>query len=138
MKQRACEIVCNILENNPCISSENIADVRKNVLEKKFVGVAGMTEKALVTLVGESFQEMRFLHQKLGIAFDKNVANREMWYISEWLKENRINDQLVQSHSVESLSRFLADEIYKYAEGAKKGVEIWGEFLNKAKGYSIK
>ena len=92
----------------------------------------------LVALVGESFQEMRFLHIKLVITFDKVVADNEMWYISEWLKENRINDRRVKDSSVRELSHFLGTEIYEYAEATGSGNVKLKDFLKRAKGFSIK
>ena len=87
MSARACEIVCNILETWSSVSTSDIAKIREIVLTKKFNGAAGLNDDGLVALVGESFQEMRFLHIKLGITFDSTVADNEMWYISEWLKK---------------------------------------------------
>ena len=136
--RRACEIVCNILETWSSVSTDDIATIRETVLKKKFTGAAGLSDDGLVALVGESFQEMRFLHIKLGIKFDSDVADREMWYISEWLKENRINDRRVRDSSVRELSRFLATEIYEYAEATGSGNVKLKDFLKRAKGYSIK
>ena len=136
--RRACEIVFNILETWSSVSTDDIATIRETVLKKKFTGVAGLSDDGLVALVGESFQEMRFLHIKLGIKFDSDVADREMWYISEWLKENRINDRRVRDSSVRELSRFLATEIYEYAEATGSGNVKLKDFLKRAKGYSIK
>ena len=136
--RRSCEIVCNILETWPSVSTDDIAIIRETVLKKKFTGAAGLSDDGLVALVGESFQEMRFLHIKLEIKFDNDVADREMWYISEWLKENRINDRRVRDSSVRELSRFLATEIYEYAEATGSGNVKLKDFLKRAKGYSIK
>ncbi|WP_302749768.1 hypothetical protein [uncultured Prevotella sp.] len=138
MSARACEIVCNILETWPSVSTDNIATIREIVLKKKFTGAAGLSDDGLVALVGESFQEMRFLHIKLGITFDKVVADNEMWYISEWLKENRINDRRVKDSSVRELSHFLGTEIYEYAEATGSGNVKLKDFLKRAKGFSIK
>lgn len=137
MSARACEIVCNILETWSSVSTSDIVKIREIVLTKKFSGAAGLNDDGLVALVGESFQEMRFLHIKLGITFNSAVADNEMWYISEWLKENRINDQRVKDSSVSELSRFLGTEIYEYANNTGKGGIKLKDFLKRAKGYSI-
>lgn len=137
MSTRACEIVCNIFETWPSVKIEDISDIRKIILKQKFAGAAGLNDSGLIALVGETFQEMRFLHIKLGIQFDNDVADKELWYISEWLKENRFNDQRVKRSSVEELSRFLGTEIFEYADNTGKGNEKIREFLKKARDYSI-
>lgn len=126
---RACEVVCEILESWTSVGTRDIARIREIVLESRFAGPAGLTDGGLVALAGECLQEMLFLHKKLGILVDKKVANNEIWYISEWLKDNRANDKRVTNSTVEDLSDFLGSEIFYYANGAKKnGI---GEFLKK-------
>ena len=138
MSTRSCEVVVGILETWPSISTSDIVRIRDIVLSKKFNSVSGLTDDGLVALTGDAYEEMCFLHEKLCITVDEDVANREIWYISERLKKKRKNDMRVKQSTVRELSSFLGTEVFKYAELSDTVNEKWRNLLKNIKKYTPK
>lgn len=112
MRSRPCQIINEIFDSWKNVDSTDIAEIRDIVFEKKNVGPAGLNEDGLVTLAGEIFQEMMYLYDRLHIKRTPKIADEEIWYISEWFKNNRTEDYLVASSSTRELASFIGSKVY--------------------------
>lgn len=130
------------------VTSGDIVTIRDKVMRNYFTGAAGLSDNAVIFEAGEAWEEMLFLHlyldyvnsqkakgrslsrtlalqelierqQSQRIQPSVGICNDEFHYIAEWLKKNRVNDNLVSRNSLSSLRVVLADAIYEWCEKDK-------------------
>lgn len=113
-----CQTVADILTNWPQVTHSDIPRIRDIVCKKYYPNVC-MEDKGIITQFGEVFQEMMALHIQLnnGIINDREkLSNDEVWYITEWLKNNRVNyswkGKKLFNYETKPLSRDFGDVLY--------------------------
>ena len=106
-----CETVVNIIATWPKVTRNDIARIRHIVMERYFPSAESPTDKGLEQQIGHAFQEMRYLHQYLNdnvIGDGKKIFEDEMWYLTEWLRHNRINYKLEEKPLFKYENKYLA------------------------------
>ena len=132
-----CETVVNIVATWPKVTRNDIERIRHIVMERYFPSTESPTDEGLEQQIGHAFQEMRYLHQYLNnnvIGDGKKIFEDEMWYLTEWLKKNRINYILegkpLFKHEIEYLSKYFSDKLIWLIDEKKRHYDDVDSVLN--------